>query len=247
MPLVDKRASFCGCGGRIRTNDLRVIASRPLAVPEKRFGLTLILAFFDRCGKSGPPASATGSGGPLFPTSSARRPHNPNDRGHTFFSITAKNTAHRTVDCVFWWLRGKDSNQRPPGYEPDELPAALPRDIQFFKSLIIIAQRRCFVKGLSGFFFRFFSPLFPRLLPGPTGPAAVRGTESQRPARFSVRALALREEKREDKESRIRVCRELLCREAAPHGRRLAERGRRQFEGRASPKVTVTVMLSSAR
>ena len=45
--------------------------------------------------------------------------------------------------CGFWvfrchiffggtrWLRGKDSNQRPPGYEPDELPAALPRDIQF--------------------------------------------------------------------------------------------------------------------
>ena len=26
------------------------------------------------------------------------------------------------------WLRGKDSNQRPPGYEPDELPTALPRD-----------------------------------------------------------------------------------------------------------------------
>ena len=30
-------------------------------------------------------------------------------------------------------LRGKDSNLRPPGYEPDELPTALPRDNKIVK------------------------------------------------------------------------------------------------------------------
>jgi hypothetical protein len=37
-----------------------------LAVPEKRCGLTLILAFFDRCGNSWLAFSATGSASPQF-------------------------------------------------------------------------------------------------------------------------------------------------------------------------------------
>ena len=43
-----------------------------LAVPEKPFGLTLALRFFDRCGTSARPFSATGSGRALVPSRAPR-------------------------------------------------------------------------------------------------------------------------------------------------------------------------------
>ena len=58
---MEQLSSDVGCGGRIRTNDLRVMASPRLAVPEKLFGLTLILQFFDRCGSDSIASSAAGS------------------------------------------------------------------------------------------------------------------------------------------------------------------------------------------
>ena len=43
--------------------------------------------------------------------------------------LKSKNNRLESEDSRRFWLRGRDLNPRPPGYEPDELPAALPRDM----------------------------------------------------------------------------------------------------------------------
>ena len=55
--------------------------------------------------------------------------------GHTQQFLHKKKN-HLALSCfktVYNWLRGPDLNQRPSGYEPDELPTALPRVIKLDK------------------------------------------------------------------------------------------------------------------
>ena len=54
-------------------------------------------------------------------------PNGADDQNRTGDLILTKDTLYR-LSYISIWVRGLDLNQRPPGYEPDELPTAPPRD-----------------------------------------------------------------------------------------------------------------------
>ena len=63
----------------------------------------------------------------------ALRAHNPSAGGSS--PILPQNKEKPPIPewvSEVFWLRRKDLNQRPSGYEPDELPTALLRDILYF-------------------------------------------------------------------------------------------------------------------
>ena len=57
------------------------------------------------------------------------------DRFESSLLTEKQKNSHLSVTVFHFWLREEDSNLRPPGYEPDELPTALSRDIRFAPQL----------------------------------------------------------------------------------------------------------------
>ena len=98
--------------------------SLPLAVPKICLGLErpqILTAAPNPASLHPPPAALAGFAqrATLAGLNRARRLN---------FPFQCKKQTHQKMS-LFFKLRGKDLNQRPPGYEPDELPTALPRDI----------------------------------------------------------------------------------------------------------------------